>query len=267
MDEYFSNYIKELDEPHKAILEQLKQKREQLKQLQYQFYHEDESIAKELYVLRSMKEPDMERIRELEEKQKALPSKQQLQEQIDKIQKEIRELENKFTDLPFELPESTIVPHFSFQVDIDGLWIVNINGKYYVKENLDGSVLKNYKVEVNEDNLPIRLVWLKQDSDTRGIPLWFSRSLKIVNPVVENIKPVKREREVVEYVDKPIKIEKIIPSLQCSRCGWNLTDKMRLINCPNCGISLYDAIKMQIENEIKFENNKEKKKNKWKLFK
>jgi hypothetical protein len=271
MENAFSSYVKELDSEHKAILEKLKIKREQLRQLETEFYNfktsRRESISRELYALKSGPNPDMQKIQKLQQELENLPTREQLEGEIGKLREEIAKLENDFISKPFELPESIIVPHFSFQVEIDGLWIVNINGKYYVKENLDGSVLKNYKVEVNEDNLPIRLVWLKQDSDTRGIPLWFSRGLKIVNPTIEIVKPIRKEvvKEVPEY--KEVKVSKFIPSLTCPRCSWNLTDKMKLINCPNCGLSLYDAIKMQIENEIKFENNKEKKKNKWRLFK
>jgi Zn finger protein HypA/HybF involved in hydrogenase expression len=69
-------------------------------------------------------------------------------------------------------------------------------------------------------------------------------------------------KEVVQYIDKPIKIEKIIPSLQCSRCGWNLTDKMRMVNCPNCGLSLFDAVKLAVEKELGNSSLKENKKDK-----
>jgi hypothetical protein len=267
MDEkVFSQFIKFLDKEHEEILNKIKVKREELRQLETEFYNfktsRRESISRELYALKSEPNPDMQKIQKLQQELESLPTKEQLQNEIEKLKQEIEELQNKFSSLPFELPESIIVPHFSFQVEIDGLWIVNINGKYYVKENLDGSVLKNYKVEVNEDNLPIRLVWLKQDSDTRGIPLWFSRGLKIVNPVIEIVKPKTVEREVIQYVDKPVKVEKIIPSLTCPRCSWNLTDKMRLINCPNCGLSLFDAVKLAVEKELGNSSLKENKKDK-----
>jgi hypothetical protein len=271
MDEkVFSQFIKFLDKEHEEILNKIKVKREELRQLETEFYNfktsRGESISRELYALRSEPNPDMEKIQKLQEELETLPTREQLENEMNKLKQEIEELQNKFSSLPFELPESIIVPHFSFQVEIDGLWIVNINGKYYVKENLDGSVLKNYKVEVNEDNLPIRLVWLKQDSDTRGIPLWFSRGLKIVNPVIEIVKPVKREivKEIPEY--KEVKVSKFVPSLTCPRCSWNLSDKMRLINCPNCGLSLFDAVKLAIEKELGASSLKENKKDKKKRW-
>jgi Zn finger protein HypA/HybF involved in hydrogenase expression len=98
------------------------------------------------------------------------------------------------------------------------------------------------------------------------MPLVFSRELKINNPTIEIIKPVKREREVVEYIDKPIKIEKIIPSLTCPRCSWDLTSKMRVVHCPNCGLSLFNAVKLAVEKELGASSLKENKKDKKKRW-
>jgi hypothetical protein len=105
-----------------------------------------------------------------------------------------------------------------------------------------------------------------QGSDTFGYPLTFTRELKIKNPTIEIIKPVKREivKEIPEY--KEVKISKFVPSMQCL-CGWNLTDKLRMVFCSNCGKSLYEVFRKQLEDEMKFENDREKKKNKWRLFK
>jgi DNA-directed RNA polymerase subunit RPC12/RpoP len=135
----------------------------------------------------------------------------------------------------------------------------------YVKQNLDGVALNNYRIETDSNGVPIKEVWIKQDSDTYGLPLKFERVLKINNPIFEVVKPKMEVREIVQYIDKPVKVEKIIPSLQCPRCSWNLTDKMRLINCPNCGISLFDAVKLAIEKELKTPL-KENKKNKKRWF-
>jgi hypothetical protein len=267
--EYFSNYIKELDEQHKIILEQLKQKKEQLKQLQYQFYHEDESIAKELYVLRSMKEPDMERIKELEEKQKALPSKQQLQEQIDTIREEIKRLEDEFSSLPFEVPPMEIIPYVNYKLE-NGCWLEKSlnekgepSGEYLYKAELGRMGTPNFKIKCDEHGIPIEMEWLVQGSATYGLPLRFKRKLILRQPISENLVPKIIEKEVPQIVEKKVPVEKFIPSLQCL-CGWNLTDKLRMVFCPNCARSLYDVIKMQIEQENKpvLKNNNKKKK-KW----
>jgi hypothetical protein len=266
MEEYFSNYVKELDEQHKIILEELKQKREQLKQLQYQFYHEDESIAKELYALRSMKQPDMERIEELEDKQRALPSKEQLQEQIDMVQKQIKQLEDKFSSLPFEVPAMTITPYILYQLE-NGCWLekpLNEKGEPYgqflYKAELGRMGTPNFKIKCNEQGIPIEMEWFLQGSATYGLPLRFKRKLVLRQPINENLVPRTVQKEVPQYVEKKVPIEKFIPSMQCV-CGWNLTDQLRMVFCPNCARSLYDIIKLQIENVNKpvLKNNKKKK--------
>jgi hypothetical protein len=264
--EYFSNYIKQLDEPHKAILEQLKQKKEQLKQLEYQFYHEDESIAKELYALRSMKQPDMERIRELEEKQKTLP-KQQLQEQIDMVQKEIRELEDKFTTLPFEVPPMEITPYILYRLE-NGCWLEKPlnekgepHGEYLYKAELGRMGTPNFKIKCDEHGIPIEIEWLLQGSATYGLPLRFKRKLILRRPVNEKLVPKVIEKEVPQIVEKKVPVEKFIPSLQCL-CGWNLEQQLRMTFCRNCGKSVYEVFLKQIENANKpvLKNNNKKKK-------
>jgi hypothetical protein len=274
MDErIFSGFIKYLDKEHEEILNKLKVKREELRQLETEFYNfktsRRESISRELYVLRSEPNPDIEKIEKLQQELENLPTRKELESEIGKLKQEIEQLENEFINKPFILPESTITLHITYRIDVDGLYIVQDpkTGVCYVKQSLNGVALNNYRIEVDENGVPVKEIWIKQDSDTFGYPLKFERSLKVTNPIFEVLKPKMEVREVVQYVDKPIKIERIIPSLTCPRCSWNLTDKMRVVYCPNCGLSLYDAIKMQIENEIKFENNKEKKKNKWRLFK
>ena len=267
MEEYFSNYIKQLDEPHKAILEELKKKKEQLKQLQYQFYHEDESIAKELYALRSMKQPDMERIRELEQKQKALPSKQQLQQQIDMVQKEIKELEDKFTNTPFEVPAMTITPYILYQLE-NGCWLEKpLNekgepyGEYLYRAELGRMGTPNFKIKCNEQGIPTEMEWLLQGSSTYGLPLRFKRKLVLKQPLNENLIPRTVQKETI--IEKPVykPIEKILPSFNCSRCNWNLIDKLRMVQCPNCGLDLYTSLKENIRKENQF--NEQKKKSKW----
>jgi hypothetical protein len=272
MDNYFSNYIKKLDETHEKILEELKTKREQLRQLETEYYNfsnsRRESLSRKIYALKSEPNPDIEKIQKLQEELESLPTREQLESEIGKLREEIKQLENDFISKPFILPESTLTPLISFKVDIDGKFLVmGNNGKYYVKEDLFGTALNNYKIETDPNTgLPIRETWVMQGSDTFGYPLTFTRELKIVNPVIEIVKPVKREvvKEVPEY--KEVKIEKFIPSMQCV-CGWNLTDKLRMVFCPSCGKSLFDVFRKQLEDEMKFKNDREKKKNKWRLFK
>jgi predicted RNA-binding Zn-ribbon protein involved in translation (DUF1610 family) len=273
MDEYFSNYIKELDEQHKIILEQLKQKKELLRQLETEYYNfsnsRRESLSREIYALRSEPNPDIEKIQKLQEELETLPTREQLENEIEKLKREIEQLQNEFINKPFILPESTLTPLISFKVDIDGKFLVMGNdGKYYVKEDLHGTALNNYKIETDPNTgLPIRETWVMQGSDTFGYPLVFTRELKINNPTIEVVKPIKREivKEIPEY--KEVKISKFVPSMQCV-CGWNLTDKLRMVFCPNCGKSLYEVFRKQLEDEMKFEDDREKKnKKKWKLFK
>jgi hypothetical protein len=275
MDErIFSGFIKFLDKEHQLILDEITKKREELEQLQREYYGYDDSrrdsLARQLYALESSPQKDNEAIERIQKELNSLPPREELEVRITQFKEELTKLQNQFISKPFVVAESTITPMINFKVDVDGLFLVrDDSGKYYVKQDLHGTALNNYKVEVDPNTgLPIRETWVMQGSDTFGYPLIFTRELKINNPTIEIIKPVKREREVVEYVDKPIKIGKIIPSLQCVRCAWNLTELAKRVFCPNCSLSLYDSIKMQIEDEMKFENDREKKnKKKWKLFK
>jgi uncharacterized small protein (DUF1192 family) len=269
MDErVFSQFIKYLDPVHQQILDEITKKRQELEQLQREYYGYDnsrrDSLARQLYALESSPQKDNEAIERIRKELNSLPSREELEVRITQLKEEIAKLENQFISKPFILPESTLTPLISFKVDIDGKFLVMGNdGKYYVKEDLFGTALNNYKIETDPNTgLPIRETWVMQGSDTFGYPLVFTRQLKINNPTIEIIKPVKREvvKEIPEY--KEVKIEKIIPSLTCPRCSWNLTDKMRMVYCSNCGLSLFDAVKLAVEKELGNSSLKENKKDK-----
>jgi len=274
MDErIFSRFIKYLDPEHQEILDKIETKQDELRQLEREYYGYDDSrrdsLARQLYALESSPQKDNEAIQRIRKELNSLPSHEELEIKIGKLREEIAKLENEFISKPFIVAESTLTPLINFKVDVDGLFLVrDDSGKYYVKQDLFGTALNNYKVEVDPNTgLPIRETWVMQGSDTFGYPLTFTRELKIKNPTIEIIKPVKREivKEIPEY--KEVKISKFVPSMQCL-CGWNLTDKLRMVFCPNCGKSLYEVFRKQLEDEMKFENDREKKnKKKWKLFK
>jgi hypothetical protein len=274
MDEkVFSQFIKYLDPEHQQILDEITKKRQELEQLQREFYGYDnsrrDSLARQLYALESSPQKD-EAIERIRKELNSLPSREELEVKITQLKEEIEKLQNDFISKPFVVAESTITPHITYRIDADGLYIVQDpkTGVCYVKQNLNGVALNNYRIETDSNGVPVKEIWIKQDSDTFGYPLKFERSLKVTNPIFEVLKPKMEVREVVQYIDEPIKIERIIPSLTCTRCGWNMTELAKRVFCPNCSLSLYDAIRMQIENEMKFENDKEKKnKKKWKLFK
>jgi hypothetical protein len=273
MDEkVFSQFIKYLDPEHQQILDEITKKREQLRQLETEYYNfsnsRRESLSREIYALKSGQNPDIEKIEKLQQELENLPTREQLEGEIGKLKQEIEQLQNEFINKPFILPESTLTPHITYRIDVDGLYIVQDpkTGVCYVKQSLNGVALNNYRIETDSNGVPVKEIWIKQDSDTYGLPLKFERQLKVSSPVFEIIKPRMEVKEVVQYIDKPIKIEKIIPSLTCPRCSWNLTDKMRLINCPNCGLSLFDAVKLAVEKELGVSLLKENKKKKWGLF-
>jgi uncharacterized small protein (DUF1192 family) len=269
MDEkIFSGFIKFLDKEHEEILNKIKEKRQELQQLEREYYEfsgsKRDMLSRQLYALESSPQKDNEAIERIREELNSLPSHEELEIKIGKLREEIAKLENEFISKPFIVAESTITPMINFKIDIDGLYIVNVDGKYYVKQDLHGTALNNYKVEVDPNTgLPIRETWVMQGSDTFGYPLTFIRELKIKNPTIEIIKPVKREvvKEVPEY--KEIKISKFIPSISCPRCGWNLTELAKRVFCPNCSLDLYSAIKMQVERELGKSSLKNDKKKRW----
>jgi hypothetical protein len=272
MDEkVFSNYIKELDEQHKIILEQLKQKKELLRQLEVEYYNfktsRRESISRELYALKSEPNPDMQKIQKLQEELESLPSKEQLQEQIDIVQREIKELEDKFTTLPFEVPPMQITPYILYQLE-NGCWLEKPlnekgepHGEYLYKAELGGLGTSNFKIKCNEQGVPIEMEWIIQGSATYGLPLRFKRKLVLRQPISENLVPKVIEKEVPQIVEKKVPVEKFIPSLQCL-CGWNLEQQLRMTFCRNCGKSVYEVFLKQIENANKpvLKNNNKKKK-------
>jgi chromosome segregation ATPase len=84
----FSNFIKFLDKEHEEILNKIKVKREELRQLETEFYNfktsRRESISRELYALKSEPNPDMQKIQKLQQELESLPTKEQLQNEIEK---------------------------------------------------------------------------------------------------------------------------------------------------------------------------------------
>jgi predicted RNA-binding Zn-ribbon protein involved in translation (DUF1610 family) len=274
MDErIFSAFIKYLDKEHQQILDKIETKQNELRELEREYYEYDgskrDSLARQLYALESLPQKDNEAIERIRKELNDLPSKEELEVRITQLKEELTELQNSFLSKPFIVAESTLTPHITYKIDIDGLYIVQDpkTGVCYVKQNLDGVALNNYQIETDSNGVPIKEVWIKQDSDTYGMPLKFERQLKITNPTFEVVKPIRKEvtKEIPEY--KEVKISKFVPSMQCV-CGWNLTDKLRMVFCPNCGKSLYEVFRKQLEDEMKFENDREKKnKKKWKLFK
>jgi uncharacterized small protein (DUF1192 family) len=273
MDDYFSNYIKELDGQHRKILEELKTKKEQLKQLETEYYNfsgsKRDSLARQLYALESSPQKDNEAIERIREELNSLPSREELEVRITQLKQEIEELQNKFSSLPFEVPPMQITPYIIYQLE-NGCWLEKpLNekgepyGEYLYKTELGRMATPNFKVTCNQEDVPIEMEWLLQGSATYGLPLKFKRKLVLRQPINENLVPKIIEKEVPRYVEKKVPIEKFIPSMQCL-CGWNLTDQLRMVFCPNCARSLYDIIKWQIEQENKpvLKNNNKKKK-KW----
>ena len=270
MDErIFSRFIKYLDPEHQEILDKIETKQDELRQLEREYYGYDDSrrdsLARQLYALESSPQKDNEAIQRIRKELNSLPSHEELEIKIGKLREELTKLQNDFINKPFIVAESTITPMINFKVDVDGLFLVRDDGgKYYVKQDLHGTALNNYKVEVDPNTgLPIRETWVMQGSDTFGYPLTFTRELKINNPTIEIMKPVKREviKEVPEY--KEVKISKFIPSITCPRCSWDMTELAKRVFCPNCSLSLYDAIKMQVERELGKSSLKENKKKRW----
>ena len=187
MDEkIFSGFIKYLDKEHPLILDEITKRREELQQLEREYCEYSGSkrdmLSRQLYGLESAPVKDEEAIKKIREELNSLPSHEELEVRITQLKEELTKLQNEFINKPFILPESTLTPMVNFKVDIDGKILVRDDaGKYYVKEDLFGTALNNYKIEVDENGVPVKETWIKQDSDTYGLPLKFERQLKITN--------------------------------------------------------------------------------------
>jgi len=269
MENVFSSYIKELDSEHKAILEELKTKREQLRQLETEYYNfsnsRRESLSREIYALRSEPNPDMQKIQKLQEELETLPTREQLENEMNELKQEIEELQNKFTTLPFEVPPMQITPYILYQLE-NGCWLEKaLNekgepyGEYLYKAELGRMGTPNFKVTCNEQGIPIEMEWLVQGSATYGLPLRFKRKLILRQLLNENLVPKVIQKEVPQIIEKKVPVERFIPSLQCL-CGWNLEQQLRMTFCKNCGKSVYEVFLKQIENANKpvLKNDKKK---------
>jgi predicted RNase H-like nuclease (RuvC/YqgF family) len=282
MSDYFSEYIKELDPIHKELLQKIEGLRSKLEQINRELFSgsnsERESIAKQLYGLRSKVKKTIEEentIKILEERLKAIPDREELLIQKENLEKEIKVLEDEFTNTPFIVKDCEITPIIIYKTETGAYIKQSLDstgtpkGEFYYYPEIEGRTAEpNFKIEVDENGIPVKQSWIIQKSFfSHGLPLRFERKLVLKQPIVEQLKPKIVEKEVPQYVEKKVRVERFIPSLQCL-CGWNLEQQLRMTFCKNCGKSVYEVFLKQIENAMKFENDREKKnKKKWKLFK
>jgi hypothetical protein len=275
--DYFSNYIKTLDPVKAGLLNTIREKKQELQQLQTQLFNvaqgtERENLAKQVYAIRSKKElneDDRKTLQILENKIKNLPSEESIQQNIDELKEEIAQLENKFVSEPFILAPQEMVMYPMFRLD-NGLWIYKASdskgvptGKYYLFVLPNGVVAeRNFEIVTDNNDVPIKLKWYQQNEATYGYRLLFECDLKLKSNVIEIAKPTIIEKEVPQYIDKKVSVQRFIPSLQCL-CGWDLTEQLKLVFCKNCSRNLYDVIKKQIEIENRPVLQNSKRKGKW----
>jgi predicted RNase H-like nuclease (RuvC/YqgF family) len=230
MDDYFSEYIKELDPIHKELLEKIEAIRTKLEQVNRELLNvpnsERESIAKQLYGLRSKEkrtEQEEQTIKILEERLKAIPDREELLLQKENLEKQLKELQDEFTNTPFIVKDCEITPIIIYKTETGAYIKQSLDsngipkGEFYYYPEIEGRTAEpNFKIEVDENGIPVKQSWIVQKSwFSHGLPLRFERRLILKQPIIEQLKPITIEREVIEYVDKPVKVERFIPSLQC----------------------------------------------------
>jgi uncharacterized protein YfkK (UPF0435 family) len=234
MDDYFSNYIKELDPIHKELLEKIEAIRTKLEQINQELLNigdrsEREAIARQLYGLRSKEkrsEQEEQTIKILEERLKGLPDRERLIEEKQKLEQELKELEDKFVSIPFIVKDCEITPIIIYRTET-GAYIKQAldstgtpRGEFYYYPEIEGRTAEpNFKIETDENGIPVRQSWIIQKSYfSHGLPLKFERRLVLKQPLIEKLIPKVIEKEVPQYVDKKVPVERFIPSLQCL-CG------------------------------------------------
>jgi predicted RNase H-like nuclease (RuvC/YqgF family) len=266
MDDYFSNYIKELDPVHKELLEKIEAIRTKLEQINQELLNigdrsEREAIARQLYGLRSKEkrsEQEEQTIKILEERLKALPDREQLLMEKENLEKQFKELQDQFTNTPFIVKDCEITPIIIYKTETGAYIKQSLDntgtpkGEFYYYPEIEGRTAEpNFKIEVDENGIPVKQSWIIQKSFfSHGLPIKFERRLVLKQPVIEQLKPKIIEKEVPQIVEKKVPVEKFIPSLQCL-CGWNLEQQLRMTFCRNCGKSVYEVFLKQIENANK----------------
>jgi predicted RNase H-like nuclease (RuvC/YqgF family) len=277
MDDYFSNYIKELDPIHKQLLEKIESVRNKLEQVNRELNigsnTERERLSKQIYGLRSKvkrTEEEEQTIKILEERLKALPDREQLLIEKENLEKQVKELQEQFTNTPFIVKDCEITPIMVYKTETGAFIKQSLDntgtpkGEFYYYPEIEGRTAEpNFKIEIDENGIPLKQSWIIQKSYfSHGLPLKFERKLVLKQPLIEKLRPKIVEKETI--VEKPVykPIERVLPSFNCSRCNWNLIDKLRMVYCPNCGTDLYTSLKENIHKENKFNEQKKK----WRLF-
>ena len=276
MDDYFSEYIKELDPVHKELLEKIEAIRTKLEQINQELLNvgdrsEREALARQLYGLRSKEkrsEQEERTIKILEERLKALPDREQLLIEKENLEKQLKELQDQFTNTPFIVKDCEITPIIIYKTETGAYIKQSLDstgtpkGEFYYYPEIEGRTAEpNFKIELDENGIPVKQSWIIQKSFfSHGLPLRFERKLVLKQPIVEQLKPKIVEKQVPQIVEKKVPVERFIPSLQCL-CGWNLEQQLRMAFCKNCGKSVYEVFLKQIENANKpvLKNNKKKK--------
>ncbi|MGB9856515.1 MAG: hypothetical protein ACPLKS_08275 [Caldisericum exile] len=265
MENIFSNYVKYLDKQHSELLEQIKQIREQKKQIQQEPFIR-ETLLKKLYALQSAPEENFKDIVELQKEVEKYRDVTQIQSVLEELNKKEQELFNKFIETPFEVESYEIMPYINYQLP-NGCWLEKpLNekgeptGEYLYKTDLGRTGTPNFRVICDENGIPIEMNWLIQNEHTYGYPLKFKRKLVVKNPIIEKLKSVTVEKEIPQYIEKKVVVEKPVVELKCSRCGYDLKEPLRMTFCRNCGLSLDKALTENLDKQSKKDN---KKKGKW----
>ncbi|MGC8870783.1 MAG: hypothetical protein ACP5PT_06830 [Brevinematia bacterium] len=252
MENVFSNYIKELDEEHKKILEEIQKIREEKKLIKKE-PEVRETLLKKLYALQSAPEENFKEIIELQKEIEKYRDQTQIKPVLEELDRKEKELFDKFIETPFEVEPYEIVPYINYQLP-NGCWLEKpLNekgeptGEYLYKTDLGRMGTPNFKIICNEHGIPIEMLWLIQNESTYGYPLRFKRKLIVKNPIIEKLKPNIVEKEVTQEKIKPI--DKIVELPIRCLCGQNLEDKLRMTFCNNCARDLFTIMK-----EIKKKN-------------
>ena len=278
MSDYFSEYIKELDPVHKQLLEKIETVRSKLEQINRELNMgsntERETLSKQLYALRSKvkrTEEEEQTIKVLQERLKAIPDREELLLQKENLEKQLKELQDEFTNTPFIVKDCEITPIIIYKTETGAYIKQSLDstgtpkGEFYYYPEIEGRTAEpNFKIEVDENGIPVKQSWIIQKSFfSHGLPLRFERKLVLKQPIIEQLKPKIVPREITQYIDKIVKLERFLPSLTCL-CGWDFrnNEKLKTVACQNCGRLFLDVL----ETQIKLQNKpvlKDDKKKRW----
>lgn len=254
----FSEYLKFLDDKHKQIQNEMKEIISKIESLQ-DIPKTRENLLRQKFI--AIQGNDKETLTKIESQLKQLPSNDEVKQRIEKLKEEFKKLEREFESTPFKVADGYVKPKIEFELSTGGTLKKSGNHYYYYPQGLDFAD-RNYEVIVDK-GIPVKLRWIKMDSETYGHRLIFEQDLKlepIEIPIETLVKEVRKEviKEIPDVYTESIPITLPVKPY-CPRCKkeYDITMLSRLV-CIKCGRNWIDSYNVVKKQKLEEEKNTRK---------